>query len=165
MSYEVGIYILEVVPNFLTIYYMLKFKSIIVSSEFYWTTKVLFSLYVIINKVPIILYFARLKRPSGNCYVSCFHTEKTPLYWYYNDIYRTRVIITRGLYIFNPIFEDHFLFSRRFFHKILSLCMVSIQERVMMARVQYIYQGAVHKLCCLGGGGGGRGYPKKRLTK
>ena len=43
-------------------------------------------------------------------------------------IYRTCAIITRGLYIYHPIFEDNFFESRRFFHKILSLCMVSIQE-------------------------------------
>ena len=31
------------------------------------------------SKVPIILYFVKQKRPSGNCYASCFFTEKTPL--------------------------------------------------------------------------------------
>ena len=31
------------------------------------------------SKVPILLYFVRPKRPSGNCYISCFLTEKTPL--------------------------------------------------------------------------------------
>ena len=41
-------------------------------------------------------------------------------------IYRTRVIITRGLYIFYSIFEDHFFVSRRFFKKIISLCKVHI---------------------------------------
>ena len=30
------------------------------------------------SKVPIIFYFVRPKHPSGNCYVSCFLTEKTP---------------------------------------------------------------------------------------
>ena len=33
----------------------------------------------ICSKVPIVLYFVRPKCPSGNCYVSCFLTEKTPL--------------------------------------------------------------------------------------
>ena len=33
----------------------------------------------ICSKVPILLYFVRPKHPSGNCYVSCFLTEKTPL--------------------------------------------------------------------------------------
>ena len=31
------------------------------------------------SKVPIILYFVKQKCHSGNCYVSCFFTEKTPL--------------------------------------------------------------------------------------
>ena len=31
------------------------------------------------SKVPIILYFVRPKHPSGNCYSSCFLTEKTAL--------------------------------------------------------------------------------------
>ena len=30
-------------------------------------------------KVPILLYFDRPKRPSGNCYISCFLTDKTAL--------------------------------------------------------------------------------------
>ena len=42
--------------------------------------------------------------------------------------YRTRAIISRGLYIFYPIFKDHFFVLRRFFQKILSLCMACIQE-------------------------------------
>ena len=29
--------------------------------------------------MPILLYFIRPKRPSGNCDESCFLTEKTPL--------------------------------------------------------------------------------------
>ena len=48
----------------------------------------------------------------------------------------TRAIKTRGLYILNPLFEGQKRFSRRFFRKILPLCMVSIQERVMMASVR-----------------------------
>ena len=47
--------------------------------------------------------------------------------------YRTRAIITRGLYTFYPIFEGQKHFLRSFFRKILTLCTVSIQERVMMA--------------------------------
>ena len=47
-------------------------------------------------------------------------------------IYCTRTIITRGLYIFYPIFEDHFFVFKEFFHKIISLCMVSIQERFLI---------------------------------
>ena len=30
----------------------------------------------ICSKVPILLYFVRPKRPSDNCYISCFLTEK-----------------------------------------------------------------------------------------
>ena len=33
----------------------------------------------ICSKVPILLFFVRPKRPSGNCYVNCFLTEKTAL--------------------------------------------------------------------------------------
>ena len=51
-------------------------------------------------------------------------------------MYRTRAIITRGLYTFYLIFEDQKRFLRSFFRKIMTLCTVSIQERVMMARIQ-----------------------------
>ena len=30
-------------------------------------------------KVPILLYFVGPKRPSGNCYISCFLADKTAL--------------------------------------------------------------------------------------
>ena len=42
--------------------------------------------------------------------------------------YRTRAIVSRGLYIFTPFFNKFSLLSRRFFEKILSLCMANIQE-------------------------------------
>jgi hypothetical protein len=54
----------------------------------------------------------------------------------HNIRYRTRAIITRGLYNFYPLFEVQKRFFKGFFLKILALCMVSIQERVMMARVR-----------------------------
>ena len=48
----------------------------------------------------------------------------------YKNRYHTRAIITRGWYIFYPIFEDHFfVFKEFFFQKMLALCMVSTQER------------------------------------
>ena len=67
-------------------------------------------------------------------------------------IYRTRAIITRGLYIFYPIFQcglksrevnitDHLsTYTRKVGPKIrgLYLRVVSNQERVMMASVRYI---------------------------
>ena len=46
--------------------------------------------------------------------------------------YRTHAIITRCLYIFYPVFKTVSLFSRRFFQKISSLCMVSIQDRFVI---------------------------------
>ena len=46
--------------------------------------------------------------------------------------YRTRAIISRGLYIFYPIFKGNFFVLRRFFQKILSLCMACIQERLVI---------------------------------
>ena len=63
--------------------------------------------------------------------------------------YRTRAIISRGLYIFYPISKDHLctvtfglmygLYSRA----------ASNQERLMRARVRYIYHLAI---CILWGG-------------
>ena len=41
--------------------------------------------------------------------------------------YRMCTIITCGLYIYYPIFEDHFFVFKEIFPKILSLFMVSIQ--------------------------------------
>ena len=52
--------------------------------------------------------------------------------------YRTRAIITCSLYTFYPMFEDQKHFLRSFFRKILTLCTVSIQERVIVARVRYV---------------------------
>jgi hypothetical protein len=46
--------------------------------------------------------------------------------------YRTRNIIIRGLYSFYPLFKIQKVFSRGFFLKILALCMVSIQERLLI---------------------------------
>ena len=63
--------------------------------------------------------------------------NKFDLNWFSVKIYHTHTIITCGLYIFHPIFESQKRFLGRLFHEILDLCMVSIQERVIMARVQY----------------------------
>ena len=50
----------------------------------------------------------------------------------YQDEYRTCPIISRGLYIFYFIVEDHFFLFPRRFQKIVSLCMIvlSSQERL-----------------------------------
>ena len=58
--------------------------------------------------------------------------------------YRTRAIISRGLYIFYPIFKDNFFVFKEVFSENSVLMYgwysraVSNQERVMMARVRYI---------------------------
>ena len=57
-------------------------------------------------------------------------SSKNKLYIY--STYRTRAIITRGLYIFYQLFEGQKHFLRDFFRKILALCMVSIQERFLI---------------------------------
>ena len=51
----------------------------------------------------------------------------------------TWAIIRCSLYIFYPIFDDHFYFFNLgfFFQKILSLYIVSTQERVLIALVWY----------------------------
>ena len=45
---------------------------------------------------------------------------------------------TKYCLIFAPFLKTISLFSRRFFHKILSLCLFSIQERIMMACLWYV---------------------------
>ena len=50
-----------------------------------------------------------------------------------SNIYRTRAIITRGLYTFYPLFEGQKRFFKELIQKILPLCMVSIQK-IIMAR-------------------------------
>ena len=67
----------------------------------------------------------RRERPEKISY----SVQKPQLY-----IYRTRAIITRGFYTFYSLFEDH-LCTVTF--GLLALCMVSIQERVIVARVRY----------------------------
>ena len=56
---------------------------------------------------------------------------------FHEFIYRTRVIITRGLYIFYPILEGQKRIFKQLFRKFLTLFLVIIQERVMMAGVRY----------------------------
>ena len=51
------------------------------------------------------------------------HKSMTPIY---DFNYRTRAIITRGLYTFYPLFEVHLCILT------LALCMVSIQERFLI---------------------------------
>ena len=46
----------------------------------------------------------------------------------------SRAIISRGLYIYYHIFGDDIFVFKEFFQKILSLCMVSIQEWVLIKR-------------------------------
>ena len=59
-----------------------------------------------------------------------------------STIYRTRAIITCGLYIFNPLFEGQKRFFKEVFSENSALMYgyysraVCIQERVMMARVR-----------------------------
>ena len=59
-------------------------------------------------------------------------------------IYRTRAIISRGLYIFYSIFKDHIFVLKEFFleNSVLVYGLYSRagsnQERLMMARIQYI---------------------------
>ena len=54
--------------------------------------------------------------------------------------YSMCAIITRGLYIFYPILEGQKSFLRSFFRKFLTLFMVSIQERVMMTSIRYVFR-------------------------
>ena len=60
-----------------------------------------------------------------------------------NFSYRTRAIISRGLYIFYPIFKDHYFVFKEVFSE-NSVLMYGLysrvacnQERLMMARVRY----------------------------
>ena len=46
--------------------------------------------------------------------------------------YRTRAIITRGLYTFYPFLKAKKVFLRSFFRKFLTFCTVSIQERFII---------------------------------
>ena len=59
--------------------------------------------------------------------------------------YRTRAIISRGLYIFYPISKDHFFVLKEVFSENSVLMYdlysraASNQERLMMARVRYVF--------------------------
>ena len=52
-------------------------------------------------------------------------------------MYCTHTIITCGLHTFYSSFEDQIHLFKNFYHKFLTLCVVSIQERVMIVPVQY----------------------------
>ena len=54
---------------------------------------------------------------------------------FFNYVSYTSVIKSHGLYVFYPVFEDNFfLFKEFFFQKILSLCMVTIQEQFQIKK-------------------------------
>ena len=61
--------------------------------------------------------------------------------------YRTCAIISRGLYIFNPIFKDHSFVFKEVFSGLYSRAACN-QERLMMARVRYTL--SVDMACLLG---------------
>ena len=58
-------------------------------------------------------------------------------------LYPTRAIISRGLYIFYPIFKDHFIVFKEVFSENSDLMYglysraACNQERLIMARIQY----------------------------
>ena len=56
----------------------------------------------------------------------------------------------RLVYFLTPFLKTISLFSRRFFQKILSLCMASVQERLIMARVWYFVTLAGHFIFKIG---------------
>ena len=55
------------------------------------------------------------------------------------NMYRTRAIITRGLYTFYPLFEVHLCTATFGLMYGLYSRAVSNQERVIVARVRYIF--------------------------
>ena len=73
-----------------------------------------------------------LAQSTSNCRVYQFTLLYRLIVWYFAmpSNYRTCAIISRGLYIYYPISKDHFFVLRRFFQKILSLCIACIQERL-----------------------------------
>ena len=78
------------------------------------------------------------KKYSLNPDLSSMYVQSDLYFCWWIFEYRTRAIITRGLYIFYPIFKTICLFSRRFFQKILALCTVRIQERFLIKSELYI---------------------------
>ena len=48
-------------------------------------------------------------------------------------VYRTHAKITSGIYTFYSMFEGQKRFSRSFVCKILTLCMVSVQDRFIIS--------------------------------
>ena len=88
------------------------------------------------NATRLYEFISCWKAPNGNrdeSYLTFFSPGK---YYCFDLIlkihYSTRAIIGCGLYTFYPIYEDHFFVFKEFFQKILSLCMVSIQERFVI---------------------------------
>ena len=73
--------------------------------------------------------FEKCFAPTLNHKMHCFYLLDRYLILTFCIIHRTFAIITRGLYTFYPIFEGQKRFFKELFCKILTLCMVSIQER------------------------------------
>ena len=84
---------------------------------------------------------------NGKYYSKFWFASSKPLVcfiWQSYMMYRTRTIISRGLYIFYPISKDHFFVFKEVFSEnyVLMYGLYSKaafnQERLMMARVRYI---------------------------
>ena len=89
--------------------------------------------------------------PSPKCHIWSFSVnilhDKVSFMHRCRSKYRTRAIISRGLYIFYPISKDHFFVFKEVFSE-NSVLMYGLysraacnQERLMMARVRYLTTG------------------------
>ena len=77
-------------------------------------------------------HFCDLFRKAKFYYIVFYQAQPNPGKAPLKYVYRTRAIITRGLFTFYPLFEvQKTFFQGVLFLKILALCMISIQERVL----------------------------------
>ena len=77
------------------------------------------------------LFFCKFRQTHRPINTLCFLLPRPGFVWICKINYPTHAIVTSDLYTFYPFFKVFFL-------EILGLCMVSIQERVIVARVLYV---------------------------
>ena len=63
-------------------WFLQNLEKVCIRTNMHTTVHKCYFLYIhkqILSKVPTLLHSVRTKRPSGNCYISCFLTDNTAL--------------------------------------------------------------------------------------
>ena len=86
------------------------------------------------SKEPIILYFVRPKRASGNCYVSYFLTEKTALHCI-TFLKQAQTCIMCEIKVLHHLFQDMFELVNNVLYLLQTNC-ITFSKQILSKAVQ-----------------------------